>query len=61
LKIEVETISDRCILCPDLDIRIETIYANYEPYERLFECVHVETCVRASRYAKEKEEAKESE
>lgn len=61
MKIEVNVISDRCILCPDLDIRIETLYGNYEPCERIFECVHVDTCVRASRYAKEKEEAKASE
>ena len=54
MKIEVETISDRCIKCPKLSIEVETLYANGDPYERFFRCENIEGCVCAVRYAKEK-------
>lgn len=47
MKIDVETISDECRNCPELEIDVINLYTDSEIYYRQYRCVNLDTCRQA--------------
>lgn len=44
MRINVDTVSERCSMCPELEIETESFYSADEVISRRFYCTHLNVC-----------------